>query len=119
MELWSMPVIDMEHQMSRDVSGRFLTGGKPGPGRPIGSRNKLAERFLADICVDWAKYGAAVISKVRNKNPTAYFRVVASILPRDVPTPIQKNEFDHLTDEELGADLIRTVGLLQGEEQLE
>jgi hypothetical protein len=65
------------------------------------------------------QYGAAVISKVRNKNPTAYFRILASILPRDVPTPIQKNEFDHLTDEELGADLIRTVGLLLGEEQLE
>ena len=105
--------------MSRDRDGRFKTGGKPGPGRPLGSRNKLAENFLADLCVDWTKHGAAVISKVRNANPAVYLRIVASIVPRDLPMPTRNNEFESLTDEELGAELIRAAGLLLSEEKLE
>ena len=58
--------------MARNNLGRFQTGNKGGPGRPVGSRNRLAEDFLADLCVDWRKYGAGVITKVRSKNPTAY-----------------------------------------------
>jgi hypothetical protein len=68
--------------------------------------------------VDWTKYGAAVISKVRNKNPSAYLRILASIVPRDLPSPTWNNEFKDLTDEELRADLIRTARLLLGEEQV-
>jgi hypothetical protein len=33
----------------RDKSGRYLKGMQGGPGRPIGSRNKLTEHFLADL----------------------------------------------------------------------
>src|SRR5258705_6813033 len=30
-------------------NGRFVTGGKPGPGRAVGSRNKLTESFAVDL----------------------------------------------------------------------
>lgn len=88
--------------MSRDKRGRFLTGGKPGPGRPPGSRNKLGEEFFADLCEDWKKYGASVVAKVRKNNPIAYLRIVASVIARDVPVsaPLQ-NSYSDLTDEEL------------------
>jgi hypothetical protein len=105
--------------MSRDQNGRFQTGGKPGPGRPLGSRNKLAENFLADLCTDWTKHGAAVISKVRNKNPSVYLRILASIVPRDLPEPTRNNEFDSLSNEELGAELIEAAGTVMGEDKLQ
>jgi hypothetical protein len=90
--------------LSRDRHGRFITGGKPGPGRPPGSRNRLAEDVLAAVCADWSKHGAAAIAKVRAQNPVAYFRIVASLVPRDQPAPLQ-NEFSHLTDRELIEEL--------------
>lgn len=87
--------------MSRDARGRFLTGGKPGPGRPPGSRNRLAEDFLADLSEDWKKHGSAAVAKVRLQNPSAYLRIVASILPRELPPPTYSAEYDDLTGPEL------------------
>src|SRR3954454_23496769 len=87
--------------MSRDRKGRFLTGGKPGPGRPSGSRNRLAEDFLADVCADWKRNGAAVLANVRTNNPGGYFRVVASLIPRDVIVQTAPSEFESLTDAQL------------------
>jgi hypothetical protein len=49
-----------------------------GPGRPPGSRNRLAEIFLADLCSDWRKYGAAVVAKVRKEHPAVYLRTCPS-----------------------------------------
>jgi hypothetical protein len=86
--------------MSRDARGCFITGGKPGPGRPPGSRNRLAEDFLADLCADWKKHGSAAIAKVRQQNPACYVRIAANLVPRDQPDPLP-NEFDHLTEFEL------------------
>ena len=90
--------------MSRDNLGRFKTGNNGGPGRPPGSRNKLGEDVLAAVCADWSKHGAAAIAKVRAQNPTAYFRIIAGLVPRDLPSPVQ-SDLDNLTDEELILEL--------------
>jgi hypothetical protein len=65
-------------------SGRFLTGCKPGPGRQAGSRNKLAENFIADLHASWEKYGAAALAKCAVDEPAQFVRVVASLMPKDI-----------------------------------
>jgi hypothetical protein len=90
--------------MARNNLGRFQTGNKGGPGRPPGSRNRLAENFLTDFCADWAQHSVAVIAKVRREHPAVYLRTVASLIPRELP-PVQ-DEYAHLTDEELADRLI-------------
>jgi hypothetical protein len=70
-------------------------------GRPRGSRNKLAEDFLADLCADWKKHGTEVIADVRKMYPAVFLRTVASLVPRDQPSPVQCSEFEHLSDLEL------------------
>jgi hypothetical protein len=35
--------------IERDTKGRFLRGTRPGPGRSLGSRNKLTESFVTDL----------------------------------------------------------------------
>jgi hypothetical protein len=97
---------------ARDRKGRFKTGGKPGPGRPPGCRNRLAEDFLTDLCEDWKKHGTEVIADVRSKYPAAYLRTVASLLPRDEPSgPALLAQYEQLTNREL-------VDLLQEESRL-
>jgi hypothetical protein len=64
-------------------SGRFLTGNNGGPGRRIGSRNRLSEQFIADLRSDWVLYGPSVIEAVRTNDPSTYLRVIASLLPRE------------------------------------
>jgi hypothetical protein len=86
--------------MPRDNLGRFKSGNNGGPGRPPGSRNRLGEDVLTAVCADWSKHGPAAIAKVRVENPIAYFRIIASLVPRDQLSPVQ-SEFDDLSDVEL------------------
>jgi hypothetical protein len=43
-----------------------------------------------DIAADWAVGGAETIARVRMTDPATYFRVVASILPKDVLVNVQQ-----------------------------
>jgi len=98
--------------MSRDNKGRFITGGNGGPGRPPGSRNRLAEDFLSALSADWYKHGPAAIAMVRVKNPTAYVRVVAGLVQRDQPNPAT-SYLDDYTDLELIATCKAEISALE------
>jgi hypothetical protein len=67
----------------------MLEPWKPGQsgnpaGRGIGSRNKLAEKFITALYDDFTEYGAVVIKEVREDRPEIYLKVIASILPRQL-----------------------------------
>src|ERR1700757_5064265 len=103
---------------ARDRKGRFVTGGKPGPGRPPGCRNRLTEDFLTDLCEDWKKHGSSVIADVRSKHPAVYLRTVASLVPRDEPPGPVLAQYENLTNREL-VDLLQEESrlLLEGSER--
>ena len=63
--------------------GRFVIGGKPGPGRPRGSRNKLTEDFLTALSEDFAEHGVDAIRFVRADKPDQYLKIVASLVPKE------------------------------------
>jgi hypothetical protein len=72
-------------QNGRDPeSGRFLPGNSGFGGRPKGSRNKLGEQFVSDLYAEWQKSGADALKRVAQDDPTAFVRVVANILPREI-----------------------------------
>src|SRR5262249_29899438 len=66
--------------------GRPFQPGESGNpfGRPKGSRNKLAEAFIADVYADWLEHGILALVRVREKQPAAYLRVVAALLPQHI-----------------------------------
>jgi hypothetical protein len=68
----------------RDVKGRFLTGAKAGPGRPVGSRNRHATNLLTAFADDFERFGADIIAKVREEQPATYLKLAVDLLPRDV-----------------------------------
>lgn len=84
---------------SRDTAGRFVTGAKPGPGRPKGSRNALAESFIDAMHADFAEHGVSAIHAVREEKPDQYLKVIASILPKELTVNV--NEFEGMSDGEL------------------
>src|SRR5258708_6159022 len=69
-------------------------------GRPIGSRNKLNEKFILALHDDFAKHGPAVIADVRKKRPEIYLKVIASILPRELHFK-SASVFEGMTNEQL------------------
>jgi hypothetical protein len=72
-------------------------------GREPGSRNKLTEDFLATLYTDWQKNGAAAIVAMREADPAAYVKVVASLVPREASldvnvTPTRPRPLAEMTD---------------------
>jgi len=49
----------------QDEKGRFIAGNSGNGGRKPGSRAKLGEAFVADLCADWEKHGIETIARVR------------------------------------------------------
>jgi hypothetical protein len=63
----------------RDGHGRYLKGIPGGPGRPMGSRNKLSEHFLCDLQEDWEQHGQEVFQIIRKKFPDVYFQCMVKL----------------------------------------
>jgi hypothetical protein len=80
----------------------FEPGNNANPnGRPKGSRNKLSEAFTAALHADFVEHGATAITKVRDEDPAAYLRVIASVVPKQLE--IKEGAFDGVDDEQLAA----------------
>jgi hypothetical protein len=73
-----------ERGLDRDErTGRFLPGNNGGPGRRVGSRNHLQTEFLAELHRTWQAEGREALQRCAREDPTAFVRVVASLLPRE------------------------------------
>jgi hypothetical protein len=70
--------------IQRDTKGRFLTGNKAGPGRALGSRNRLTEDFLRDLSAAWREHGADALTRCATESPDVFVKVVSSLMPREV-----------------------------------
>ena len=93
------------------LAAKWAPGQSGNPkGRAKGSRNKLAEDFLADLYADWQEGGIAALRAARESKPEIYCRIVASLLPKEISL---KNELSEFTDEQLAALLAITEAMLR------
>lgn len=81
----------------------FQPGSAGGPGRTKGSRNKLSEKFLAALFEDFEESGVWAIKACRLEDPTAYCKMIASLLPKQVDVK-QTND---ISDTELERQLLQ------------
>jgi hypothetical protein len=88
-----------ESQRRREL-GQIKKGEVRNPaGRPKGSRATLSEAFLADVQMHWLANGKSVIDRVSENDPSTYFRVVASILPKELNVTV--SVLDTMSDDDL------------------
>src|SRR5512139_451298 len=77
----------------RDERGQFLPGSAPGPGRPKGSRNKLAEDFLGDLHEAWKKRGKDSINELTGDQ---LVNAVVKTLPKEMTLEVGETYADLL-----------------------
>jgi hypothetical protein len=73
--------------------------GKP-PGRPRGSRNALTEAVICAILRDFSKHGEKAVAEVRRKQPAAYLKICALLVPREHKVE-QINTYEGLSTEQI------------------
>lgn len=67
---------------------------------PPNLRKALGDAFIADAFADWQIWGPVAIEKMRCDDPTAYVKMMAAILPKEVAFE-HKAPLAELTDEQL------------------
>jgi hypothetical protein len=87
----------------RDEAGRFGPGN---PGKPKGSKHKIAESFLSDLQALWKESGADILEKAMTEKPMEFAKMVAGLVPRDLV--VRHALEDEMTDDEL-ADTIAAL----------
>jgi len=76
-----------------------------GPGRPKGSRNKLAEKFIDDVYTSSQTHGASALDRMATESPAKYCALIANLIPQHF-----KVEHDHtltMSEDELRAKLLK------------
>jgi hypothetical protein len=53
-------------------------------GRPLGARQKIAEKLLADLAEVWEAAGKQVLARLANDDPAKLATIAFGLLPRDV-----------------------------------
>src|SRR5262245_38816858 len=70
---------------------RWLPGQSGNPnGRPLGARTEFSNSFMRDLARVWAKQGGEIIEKVATDDPSRFFAVAASLIPRHVAISIDQ-----------------------------
>src|SRR5262249_48708145 len=95
-------------------TGRFLPGNSGYGGRPKGSRNRLAEAFIAALADDFETNGPQAIAQCREKTPHKYLSVIASLLPKEAQIEISQDIQVSVTEFVKSFRLIREAQQLIG-----
>jgi hypothetical protein len=79
-------------------------------GRPAGSRQRIAEKLVADIADIWETHGEAVLRHLATNEPAKFATIAYGLLPRDVFIKTEQAPPGDLTPDEWRA-LRRVVDL--------
>jgi hypothetical protein len=79
--------------------------------RPRRAQARLAAGFVNAVMRDFETHGAGTVATLRSESPANYLRLVASLLPKELP---DEDPLDELSDDEL-RESIRTLRALSAE----
>lgn len=70
-------------------------------GRPMGSRQKLTEKFIDDLADHYEREGAKAIARVLEDNPVAYLQIICRLLPKDITLSVSQDHSSSLPPDQL------------------
>ena len=103
--------------MNKQPKQLMATAWKPGQsgnpaGRPIGARQKISEKLLADLAVVWETEGESVLRRLAIEDPGKLAQIAYGLLPRDVFISVEQRTPGNLDPDEW-AILRRVIDLIK------
>ncbi len=74
---------------------QFKPGNPGGPGRPVGSKNRLSEYFLTELAYHFEEHGREAIERVFDDRPGEYLRIISSLIPKELLLEVTQEEKTH------------------------
>ena len=68
------------------ITGKFLKGTAPGPGRPKGLKDKLNVQVIETLEKIWSERGEEVMEHLASTKPEVLAGLVARLIPQDLAT---------------------------------
>jgi hypothetical protein len=111
------------NQVARRPDGTWLGSGNPA-GKPLGSRQRIAEALLSDLAEVWAEKGKQVLVRLADDDPGKFATIAYGVLPKDVLlrvedadpspfadlTPEQKRQIAQRIYAELASENAKVIG---------
>ena len=72
---------------------QFKPGNPGGPGRPLGSKNRLSEYFLFELADHFEEHGREAIERLCESSPGEYLRIIASLTPKELALEISDTKW--------------------------
>ena len=79
----------MNQQVSKGHRWKPGQSGNPA-GRPVGARQRIAERLLEAIAEKWELHGDSVLDRLAADDPKAFAQIAYGLLPRDVFVSVEQ-----------------------------
>ena len=103
----------MNEQPSKRVGHRWKPGKSGNPaGRPLGARQRISEKLLADLATVWEAHGESVLTRLAITDPGKLATIAYGLLPRDVFINVQQSVPGNL-EPEAWATLRRVLDIIQ------
>ena len=76
------------------VTGQFLKGTAPGPGRPKGSKDRLNVQVIETLERLWASRGAEIMDQLAAEKPEVLASLVSRLIPQQLAAEAISGEAD-------------------------
>ena len=81
---------EVTSEKHRNIPQAFIDNlwekGKSGnpKGRPLGSRNRLADDFITDVYNLWKTQGKEILQRTAEKNPEVVVKLIGQMIPKEL-----------------------------------